>query len=177
MPLYRAEAARMILIVSGPIGAGKSAAARELVERIADGVAYIEGDQFWPFIAKESKSQKPPARFTMTIRAMLSAAWHYHRDDYNVIVDFTIPAGYVPAVKKLLRGEPFHYAVIRPSMEVCANRAASRAEGAIADYSRYQDFYAEFYTDDERTIEDDAADPKEIADRIWQGLKDGRFLM
>lgn len=167
----------MILIVSGPIGAGKSAAARELLEGARDGTAYIEGDLFWPFIAKESKRQTPLARFTMTMRAMLSAAYHYHRDDYDVIVDFSIPVGYLPAVKKLLRGEPFHYVVVRPSVDVCAARAASRTEGAIADYSRYRDFYAEFYTDDERTIEDDAAGPREIADRISQGLKEGRFLM
>lgn len=167
----------MIVIVSGPIGAGKTAAAREFLETARDGTAYIEGDLFWPFILKQSARQTPQACFTMTMRAMLAAAWHYYRDDYDVIVDFSIPVGYVPAVKKLLRGEPFHFVVIRPSLEVCETRAASREEGTIADYTRYRDFYAEFYADDEVTIEDDAATPKEIAARIAQGLKDGRFLM
>lgn len=167
----------MILIVSGPIGAGKTAVATELVSRAKDGLAYIEGDRFWPFIAKERKQQTPHARFTMTMRAMLAAARHYVRDGYDVIVDFSIPVNYLDAVKKLLRDEPFHYVVIRPSRAVCAQRAAARSEGAIVDYSRYLDFYDEFYADDEHTIADDDASPTQIADRIASGLVEERFLI
>jgi hypothetical protein len=111
----------------------------------------------------------------MTMRAMLAAARHYHRDAYEVIVDFSIPVGYLDAVKKLLLGEPFYYIVLRPSEAVCAHRAATRAEGAIADYESYRDFYSEFMADDEATIADDDASPSELAERIRKGLTQGRF--
>jgi adenylate kinase family enzyme len=167
----------MTAIVSGPIGAGKTTVARALLDRLGNAVAYIEGDAFWPFIVKESPAQSPQQRFHMTMRAMLGAAWHYHRDNYTVIVDFSIPVGYLDAVKRLLRQEPFHFIVVMPSEPVCARRAAERAEGRIEDYTPYHDFYLEFFGVEDGTIEDDDASPDSIAATIYEGLASGRFLV
>ena len=43
-----------LTILSGPIGAGKTAVSKELIARSPDPLAYIEGDQFWPFLVKRA---------------------------------------------------------------------------------------------------------------------------
>jgi len=70
---------------------------------------------------------------------------------------------------------PFDFVLLRPSFEVCAERAASREQGAISDVVMLKNFYARF---EEGTIEplcDDSANPESIARRIANGLNEGRF--
>lgn len=167
----------MIVIISGPIGAGKTTVARELLDRLGNAVAYLEGDAFWPFIIRESPSQSPHKRFIMTMRAMLAAARHYHRDDYNVVVDFSIPLDFLDAVKRLLLGEPFHFAILLPTEARCAQRASERESGKIENYAIYHDFYLQFVGDDERSIRNDDASPDAIARDLYDGIESGRFLV
>jgi len=116
-----------IVILSGPVGAGKSTVARELIAASGEGTAYIEGDTFWSFIAKPATGQSYPKAFTMIMRAMTATARHYERDGYEVLLDFSIPPWYLEAIGKLLQGKSFSYVVLRPSEEVCAARARPRA--------------------------------------------------
>jgi uridine kinase len=39
-----------VIFLSGPIGAGKTAVARELLQLLPAPLSYIEGDTFWSFI-------------------------------------------------------------------------------------------------------------------------------
>jgi len=39
-----------VTILSGPIGAGKTAVSKALIALWSAPLAYIEGDQFWPFL-------------------------------------------------------------------------------------------------------------------------------
>ena len=43
-----------VTILSGPIGAGKTAVSNELIALWPTPLAYIEGDQFWPFLVKRA---------------------------------------------------------------------------------------------------------------------------
>src|SRR6202012_3633632 len=56
--LYKTEATSMgaVIMLSGPIGAGKTTVARELISLLPGPISCIEGDMFWSFIAK-SKSE------------------------------------------------------------------------------------------------------------------------
>jgi len=65
--------------------------------------------------------------------------------------------------------------LLRPSLEVCAKRAASRAEGAITDYEMLRNFYARFEEGSVAPICDDTADPASLAHRIAEGLELGHF--
>jgi uridine kinase len=61
-----------LVIISGPIGAGKTTVARELVAASPPPVTYIEGDKFWFFIAKGEGHV--PRDFKMIMTAMTAAA-------------------------------------------------------------------------------------------------------
>ncbi len=51
-----------VVMLSGPIGAGKTTVARELVDIWPGPLAYIEGDRFWSFLVKPAEGD-PRTRF------------------------------------------------------------------------------------------------------------------
>jgi len=60
--------------MSGPVGAGKSTVARELVAWSLAPIAYIEGDTFWSFIAKGDKSLSRLKNFKTIMVSMTAAS-------------------------------------------------------------------------------------------------------
>jgi adenylate kinase family enzyme len=51
-----------IIVISGPVGAGKTTVARELLARTPPPAAFIEGDAFWPFVAKPGHRRRASKR-------------------------------------------------------------------------------------------------------------------
>src|SRR5580704_3586153 len=47
-----------VTVLSGPIGAGKTAVSKELIALWPAPLAYIEGDQFWPFLVKRAEGDR-----------------------------------------------------------------------------------------------------------------------
>ena len=69
-----------------------------------------------------------------------------------------------------------NYVVLRPSLEVCKRRAAGREEGAVADYSRFQNLYDAFDAASAgRVICDDESNAETIAARVRAGIDEGVF--
>jgi|ERR1700733_4911561 predicted kinase len=165
-----------VVILTGPIGAGKTTVARELVALSAAPVASIEGDRFWFFIAKGG-GQPRKKNFKMVMTAMMASALPYALYGYEVIVDFSIPPWFLKTAVKIAKSKevPLDYVVLRPSEEVCAQRAAARAEGTIADYGPYRDLYASFDEAERFTIRDDFGEARPVAARIREGLDAGKF--
>ena len=95
------------------------------------------------------------------------------------LLDFSIPPWFLDTVRKILGGRDFSldYVIIKPSEAICAARAASRAEGVIADYTPYKEFYADFNGLDRHTIADDACCAADAAARIRKGLDAGQFRL
>lgn len=166
-----------VVILSGPVGAGKSVVARELVDLSAGPTVYIEGDTFWSFFAKSEPGQTRQKNFRLVMSAMTAAAVPFALGGYDVILDFTIPPWYMETVQKILqpRNISIDYVVLRPNLDVCADRARGRSAGGIEDYSTYHDLYADFDLASKHWIEDDRAEPAAIAARIRKGLDDGSF--
>ena len=51
-----------ILILSGPVGAGKTTVAREMVSQLANDVILIEGDVWWSFYVNGEMRGPTPKR-------------------------------------------------------------------------------------------------------------------
>ncbi|MGA9884966.1 MAG: AAA family ATPase [Candidatus Acidiferrales bacterium] len=162
-----------VIMLSGPVGAGKTTVARELIPRLVGPVSYIEGDTFWSFIAKaENRSRRE--NFPVIMRAM-TAALPFARSGYDVLIDFSIPPEFLDTARKILKDVPLDFVVLRPSQTVCEERAASRAEGTIRDYGPYRSFYSMFESAGGYAICEDEAEAPIVAARIRDGLSAGTF--
>lgn len=163
-----------VIFLSGPIGAGKTAVAQELLQLLPAPLSYIEGDTFWSFIRKGGERGSRD-NFPVLVRSMTAAAVPLGRSGFRVLIDFSIPPGFVDTARKILKELPFDFVLLRPSLEVCIERASSREKGAITDHARLKDFYGLFQDGSIEPICDDHADPASLARRIAEGLDKGRF--
>jgi gluconate kinase len=163
-----------VIFLSGPIGAGKTAVAKALLPLLPAPLCYIEGDTFWSFIRKDGERELRD-NFPVLIRSMTAAAIPFARSGFRVLIDFSIPPTYVDTARKILKDVAFDFVLLRPSFQICAERAASRQEGAISDYVMLRNFYARFEEGTVEPICDDNAEPESLARRIADGLNEGRF--
>ncbi len=163
-----------VIFLSGPIGAGKTTVAQELIPLLPAPLSYIEGDIFWSFIQKEGANVQRDS-FPVLVRSMTAAAIPFARSGYRVLIDFSIPTGFIETARKILKEVPFDFVLLRPSLEVCVKRAASRKEGAITDRERIKNFYPLFADGIVNPICDDTADPASLAQRIVEELNEGKF--
>jgi predicted kinase len=168
------DAMPRVILISGPVGAGKSAVARKLVSLLPASVSYIEGDTFWFFI-KKTETQDPRKNFHVIMRSMTAAAIPFARSGYDVVLDFSVPPHFLETARKILKEVPLEYVILYPSEAVCAARAAARTEGAIPDYSKYAGLYALFDGFDQHKINNETADAEVVAAQILEGLNSGRF--
>ncbi len=161
-----------VVMLSGPIGAGKTTVAKTLVEIWPGPLAYIEGDRFWSFLIKPAKGD-PRARFAALIRSMTAAALPLARSGHDVLIDFSTPPAFIPVARRILRETPLDFVMLRPPLAVCAARAAARPVGAIRNYD--EGFYALFEAAGVAAEADISGEPRAIAEHILAGLAEGRF--
>jgi hypothetical protein len=163
-----------VVMLSGPVGAGKTVVAWELVALSKRPQCYLEGDTFWRVFTTMDEGARRE-RFRLIMRSMTAAAIPLARGGYEVLLDFSFPLDFLDTARKILKEIPLDFVVLRPSLAECERRAGARKEGTIRDYSVYRDFYAMFEGLPQHEICDDAADAKALAGRIRQGLDDGSF--
>ena len=111
------------------------------------------------------------------MRSITAASVPLTRSGYQVLLDFSFPIDFLDTARKILKETPIDFVMVRPSIEVCEQRAAARPEGKISDYTIYRDFYKMFQGLPKHEISDDTADAKSIAQRIRAGLDEGIFRL
>jgi hypothetical protein len=60
--------------------------------------------------------------------------------------------------------------VLRPSLEVCEQRASGRTDGVIADYAGFRDIYHSFDKTPKHIISDDESSAADLAVRIREEI-------
>ncbi|HUB62101.1 MAG TPA: AAA family ATPase [Puia sp.] len=171
---------KSIILLSGPVGAGKTTVARELIACSTGPMVYVEGDTFWAHIIRRSELLPRHKNFRMIMTAMVAAALPYALYGYETLLDFSIPPWFLEKADKLTsrREVPVDYVVLLPAEEICAARCAGRAEGIITDYGPYRDLYTDFSDIGRRhIIVNDQTDPAATAQLIRTGLEEGKFRL
>jgi chloramphenicol 3-O-phosphotransferase len=161
-----------VIVLSGPIGAGKTTVCRELVALWSGPLVYIEGDKFWLFLAKRKEGDRRED-FRILMRSMTAAAVPFARSGYEVLLDFSVPPAFLRTAVAILKEVPIDFVLLRPSLAVCESRSLGRQEGKIANYDR--GFYSLFDGADRHCVTDDEADAKSLAHRVLSGLRAGQF--
>jgi adenylate kinase family enzyme len=95
-----------VVMLSGPIGAGKTTIARELIAKSDAPLCYIEGDQFWSLF-KKPETADPRERFRLIMRSMTAAAVPLARGGYEVLLDFSLPLNFLDTARKILKEIPW----------------------------------------------------------------------
>ena len=165
-----------VVMLSGPIGAGKSTVARELVAISSAPFSYIEGDAFWSLFTKPDEKPRTE-RFRLLMRSVTAAAVPLARSGYEVLLDFSFPLDFLETARKILKEIPLDFVMLRPSIETCEHRAACRSEGKILDYRAYRDFYTMFEGLPKHEVCHDQVDARTTAQRIRSGLDKGLFRL
>ncbi len=165
-----------VVMLSGPVGAGKTTVARELLAISPPPLCYIEGDAFWPVFAKPGTVTRRE-RFGVLMRAITAAAVPLARIGNEVVLDFTFPLEFIPIARKIVKEIPLDFVLLRPSIATCEQRALARPEGGLSDYTAYRDFYMMFEGLPQHEICDDHAEATSLARRIRDGLDQGIFRL
>jgi hypothetical protein len=149
-----------IVILSGPPGAGKSAAARALAEQSdSPRAVHFHTDDFFGYIRKgyvDPWLREASSQNAVNANAQAAFAWAYAVGDYEVFVDGVIGPWLLEPWLELARNPPtrratgrdiaIHYVALRPSEETTVARVVGRSpvSGALRDGDVARELWQQF---------------------------------
>src|SRR5260370_6209940 len=133
--MRQSPAVALLIVVTGPPGAGKSTVARALADEF-DRSALIEGDAFFAFVARGAIVPWLPtahAQNEVVTRAAAAAAGGYAAGGYDTVYDGVVWPWFLTAFAAAAAVQPLHYAVLLPPAGQCLERVASRTRHGFPD--------------------------------------------
>lgn len=134
-----------VLILTGPPGAGKSTAARNLASVSDDRAVHLHADDFWHFIGKGAIPPYLPEAHqqnAVVMEALAQAADAYARGGYFVIVDGIVGPWFLASFNRV--SSPLHYVALRPALATAIERCQSRGGDTLTDPTAITALYEQF---------------------------------
>src|SRR5580692_2257703 len=136
----------MLIVVTGPPGAGKSTVAGALAQEFERAVL-VEGDAFFAFVARGAVSPwlaEAHAQNEVITQAAAAAAGRYSAGGYDTVYDGVVGPWFLPTFMTAAGIGTLHYAVLLPSVQECLARVASRTGHGFTDEEATRHMHAEF---------------------------------
>jgi len=171
----------MLLVVTGPPGAGKSVVAHELVKHF-DLSVLVAGDSFFGFLAEGAVAPWLPesqAQNEVVTRAAASAAGEHVRGGYTTVYDGVVGPWFLPIFAAATGLDSLHYVILIPSVDRCVERVRTRLGHGFTDEPATRKMHNEFSAatvDPRHVLIDPSDDVAEVADLVLMGVAERRFV-
>ena len=171
----------MLLVVTGPPGAGKSVVAGALVERY-DRSVLVEGDVFFGFLAEGAVPPWLPesqAQNEVVTQAAASAAGEYVRGGYATVYDGVVGPWFLPTFAAATGLDSLHYVILMPSVDRCVDRVLTRVGHGFSDEAATRKMHHEFSSatlEPRHVLVDPPDTVAAVADVVLTGVAEGRFV-
>ena len=167
----------VVIVVTGPPGAGKSATAENLAE-LLDPSALVPGDAFFAFLrrgALEPWREDAHAQNASVIEAAAAAVGRLarHRD---VVYAGVLGPWFLETFRRAAGVTHLHYALLLPSLEVCLERIRTRRDHGFTDLDAGERMWEEMHRAEvapRHVLADPERSPAGIAALLAQKLQDG----
>ena len=170
-----------LLVMTGPPGAGKSAAAAVVGERLNQSVV-VTGDSFFGFLANGKVEPWLPAAHEQNetvIKAAAAATARFARDGYDTIYDGVVGPWFLPAFADATGLESLDYVILMPPLDVCLARVLGRRDHGFADESAVRHVHGDFANseiDPRHIIGTVSESPHQIAELVLTARQSGALL-
>lgn len=160
-----------LLIITGPPGAGKSAVASNIAERL-DKSVLVAGDSFFGFLASGTIEPWLPSAYSQNetvIKAAAAATGRFVHGEYHTIYDGVVGPWFLPTFAEAAGLRKLDYVMLVPPIEVCLERVLQRQSHGFTDEAATRDMHRDFagaQIDPRHVIDNARASSHETADLV-----------
>ena len=167
-----------LLLITGPPGAGKSAVAATIGERL-NRSAVVTGDAFFGFLASGKREPWLPAAHEQNetvIKAAAAATGLFVRGGYDTVFEGVVGPWFLPEFASVSGLESLDYVILMPPVDTCLARVVGRRDHGFTDESATRHMHRDFADaeiDARHIIDNGTASPDETADLVLDARRSG----